>query len=250
VRRHLAHDHRSGADPAARPDGEGPDDAGAGPDDDIVGQGRVALLLLEARAAQGDAVEQRDVLPDLGRLADDHAHAVVDEQARPQLGGGVDLDARQETAHMGQEARGYEPAVAPEPVSGPVEPDGVDARVTEHHLERRVRGGVTFENRPNIASHSFEHTVSPSVTFSPGLGPSRAAGAHHAPPPGSPAPRPRPRGGAPPAARPRPPRPWPPARPRDPRASGRPPARSPRSRPRWWARTHRSESAPPPPVHP
>ena len=37
---------------------------------------------------------RRHVLADLRRLADDDAHAVVDEEARPELGRGMDLDAR------------------------------------------------------------------------------------------------------------------------------------------------------------
>src|SRR5947209_6984047 len=81
------------ADAAARPNGEGTEDAGAGPDHDVVSERRVSLLLLQARPAQRDPVEQRDVVADLGRLTDDHAHAVVDEQAAAELGRRMDLDA-------------------------------------------------------------------------------------------------------------------------------------------------------------
>ena len=76
-----------------------PADAGAGVDDDIVPERRVALLLPEAGPAERHAVKERGVLPDFGRLTDDQAHAVADEQPRSQLRRRMDLDARQEAAH-------------------------------------------------------------------------------------------------------------------------------------------------------
>ena len=45
-------------------------------------------------------VEQA-VVPDLGGLADDDAHAVVDDQAAANLGAGVDLNPRPEPAPLG-----------------------------------------------------------------------------------------------------------------------------------------------------
>src|SRR6266496_117481 len=48
VLRHLAHDHRPGADPAAAADGEAADHLGPCPYDHIVAERGVALLALEA----------------------------------------------------------------------------------------------------------------------------------------------------------------------------------------------------------
>src|SRR5438552_3090218 len=70
VRRHLADDHRTGADAAAVADLEPADDLCAGADDDVVPERRVALLALEARPRQAHALVDRAVLPHLRGLAD------------------------------------------------------------------------------------------------------------------------------------------------------------------------------------
>src|SRR5262249_57262669 len=103
VRGDLAHDDRARPDPAAVADLEGADDLGAGPDDHVVAQGRVALLAFQARPAESHALQQGDVRADLGGLADDDAHAVIDEEARAELRGGMDLDAPDEPRHVAAE---------------------------------------------------------------------------------------------------------------------------------------------------
>jgi hypothetical protein len=45
-------------------------------------------------------VIERDVLADLGGLADDDAHAVVDEEAAPDRGAGMNLDAGEEAPQV------------------------------------------------------------------------------------------------------------------------------------------------------
>src|SRR3989304_4769354 len=79
------------------------------------------------------APEQGHVGADPGGLADDDAHAVVDEEPRPQPRRGMDLDARQEAAEVRNEARERRPAAPPEAVGDPVEREGVDAGIADHH---------------------------------------------------------------------------------------------------------------------
>src|SRR4029450_5217131 len=117
VRGNLAYDDRARADPAAVADLEGADDLGAGADNDVVAQGRMAFLALQARPAEGHALQQRDVLTDLGGLADDDPHAVIDEEAGAELRGWMDLDARDEPRDVRQEARRDRPAPAPHRVA-------------------------------------------------------------------------------------------------------------------------------------
>src|SRR5216683_1659117 len=241
VLRHLAHHHRAGSDPAPRPDGERADDLGPRPDHHIVADGGVALLALDARAPEGDPLQDADVPADLGGLADDHAHAVVDEEPRPQHRGGVDLDAGQEAAHVGHEAGGQSPPAAPERVSHAVAPDRVHARVAQHHLERRASRRVALPHRPHVLPHPIKHSAR-SLS-----GPGRA---RHARPPAAPAPRPPPRDAAHPAAHRPPPRRAPPAARAAPRARTPSPPRSPRSPPRSSARSRRPGTAPPPPGPP
>jgi hypothetical protein len=130
------------------------------------------FLPLEARAAECHALEQGDVLPDLGGLADDDAHAVVDEEAGPELGRGMDLDAGEEPGDVRQEARGDLPAAPPDRVGEPMAHERVDTRIAEEHLERGARGGVPFTHRLDVAPELRQH---PSASLRPG------ATAHAAP---------------------------------------------------------------------
>src|SRR5215831_15004237 len=100
VFRHLPHYHRARADAASRADGEGADDLGARSHHHVVGEGGMTLLPLVAGATEGHPLKQAHVPPDLRRLANDHAHAVVDEEPGAQLGRGMDLDAREEAAEV------------------------------------------------------------------------------------------------------------------------------------------------------
>ena len=56
--------------------------------------GGVPLDPLHRAAAEGDPVVEHHVVADLGGLADDDAHAVVDEEPVPDDGTGMDLDPR------------------------------------------------------------------------------------------------------------------------------------------------------------
>ena len=55
----------------------------------------MALALAPAGAAERHAVIEGAVVADLGGLADHHAGAVVDEEAQPDGGPGVDVDLAQ-----------------------------------------------------------------------------------------------------------------------------------------------------------
>ena len=77
-----------------------PEYLGAGPDHDSVADRRVTLAALLAGAAQGYALVHRDIVPDDRRFADDHAHAVVDEQSPADGRAGVNLDPGQKAANV------------------------------------------------------------------------------------------------------------------------------------------------------
>src|SRR5262249_50790864 len=131
VRGNLAHDDRARPDPAAVTDLEGADDLGPGPDDYVVAQGRVALLAFQARPAEGHALQQGDVRAALGGLADDDAHAVIDEETGAELRGRMDLDARDDPRHVREEAGRDRPAVPPHRVSEPMERQRVHPGIAE-----------------------------------------------------------------------------------------------------------------------
>ena len=73
-------------------------------DQHVVADGGMALAVVLAGAAQGDAVVDQAVVADLGGLADDDAHAVVDDQAAADRGAGVDLNAGPEAGPLGDSA--------------------------------------------------------------------------------------------------------------------------------------------------
>src|SRR5215472_8627819 len=80
---HLREHDGGGCDASAVADPERPQYLRAGTDDDAVAEGWVSLLAelaaLRRAAAQSHAVIECAVVADLGRFADDEAHAVVDE---------------------------------------------------------------------------------------------------------------------------------------------------------------------------
>src|SRR3954469_23811615 len=92
-RRHVPDDDRVGAHlrPGAHHDGA--QHAGTRADDDAVPDRRMALGAVQAAAPERDVVVEHHVVADLGGLADDDAHAVVDEEPPADGRAGVDLDA-------------------------------------------------------------------------------------------------------------------------------------------------------------
>ena len=89
---------------ASRPTVIGAQHLSACADHDAVTQGRMPLARRPGNAAEGHLVIERHVVADHRGLADDNAHAVVDEEAPADLRAGVDLDARDDAAHVGDEA--------------------------------------------------------------------------------------------------------------------------------------------------
>src|SRR3546814_16971396 len=116
----LFRSHRVGADARAAPDLEGAEDLRAGADDDVVFERRVALHVTMAvavnagrGAAEGDALVEGNVVADLRGLAEHHAHAVVAEEAAPEGGARMNLDAGQQARDGGKHTPDKEPAPAP-----------------------------------------------------------------------------------------------------------------------------------------
>src|SRR5579863_2490807 len=98
-------DDRAGADLDVVADVDVAEDFGAGTDDDAIAEGGVALSLLAAGAAEGDALVEEDVVTDFGGFADDYPGAVVDEKPAADGGSGMDLDAGEKAADLRQDAR-------------------------------------------------------------------------------------------------------------------------------------------------
>ena len=65
----------------------------------------MTFSLFPRRAAQCYTVIQRHIVTNLCRLAYHHAHAVIDKEAPPYRGAGVDFDTGQGAANISEETR-------------------------------------------------------------------------------------------------------------------------------------------------
>ena len=92
---------------------------------DVVFQGGVAFCLGEHLAAQGYPVVQHHAVADVSGFANDHSHAVVDEEAPTDGGAGVDFHAGEKARELGEDARREFQSAFPQDVGDAVGPDGV-----------------------------------------------------------------------------------------------------------------------------
>ena len=102
----------------------------------------MALLPLERSAAEDHPFVEQAVVAHGRRLADDDAHAVVDEDPPPEACARVDLDARPAPVRMREQPRRQHEATLPHRMRRPVQPERMQARIDEQHLERVARCGV------------------------------------------------------------------------------------------------------------
>ena len=150
-------DHRVGTDLGILVHGKRPQHLGAGTDHHTVLQGRMALALVPAGAAQGDTVVERHVIADFRGFADHHAHAVIDKEASTDLGTRVDLDTRHPAGESGNKSRQLLEVPFPQGVGEAVEQHGVQARVVQQHLQGVTCRRVPVEYRRDVLAYSIKH---------------------------------------------------------------------------------------------
>ena len=141
IGRHGFDHHRVGTDAAVRPDGDIPQNLGAGANDHLIFDGGVAFALFQAGSAQGDAMIQGDAFANFGCFTNDHPHAVIDKKSGTDLRAGMDLDTGQEAGNMRKPARQQFETVFPKPVFRAVRPDGVQTGVGEQQFQRGRAAG-------------------------------------------------------------------------------------------------------------
>jgi hypothetical protein len=156
VWRNVTENDGASADAGVFADGDVAEYVGGVADEDVVAQGGMTLATDLARAAEGDALIDRDVVADDGGFADDDAHAVVNEEAAADDGAGMDLDASPETDDLGHEAGDELEVPAPKPMIDAMNPDGLEAGIAEQDHEARGGGGVTFEDDARVFADVFE----------------------------------------------------------------------------------------------
>ena len=157
------HGDRVRAYVCALAEGDRPEDLRAGAYDDSVAERRMAFRGLQRRPTQCDAVIEHAVVADLRRFADDHAHAVVDEEPPPDGRPGMDFDPRDRPHRLGDEP-GWKPQpgrALPHRVSEAVAPHRVDARVAQNDLEGRPDRRVVFAGGANVFASALDEVRQP-----------------------------------------------------------------------------------------
>src|SRR5690606_18516430 len=162
----VLHHHSVGADAGVLAHRNRPQHLRPRTDDDAIPKCRVALAVdlgggvdRGGNAAEGDAVVKRHVVPDLGRLADDEAHAVIDEEPLADGGAGMDLDPRDETPDAGDDAAEQKPAAAPGGVRQAIEHHRLKAGIGEHDFQTRARGRVPRDHGIDLVTKILENHV-------------------------------------------------------------------------------------------
>src|ERR1700694_1627904 len=106
----------------------------------------MALAVLQARAAQCHALIKSAVTTDLRRLAENHAHAMIDEDARGDARAGVNLDAGKEAHDIREHAWDERDSPTVQRVDKAVREHRVKAGICQQYFEPVDRSGVAFEN--------------------------------------------------------------------------------------------------------
>ena len=116
----------------------------------------MALPLFQAGAAQRNPMVQGHIRADLGGLADDHTHAVIDEETGAYARAGMDLDAGRPAGDLRNPA-GEEPElVGPQPVRDTLDPDGVQPGINQENFQPGASCRVALQHRVDITLHHAE----------------------------------------------------------------------------------------------
>src|SRR5262249_22848060 len=142
----LFEDDRIGADPRIGAYDDRSENFRAGADDDAGFQSRMALAVNELRSAERDALIERHVIADLGRLADDGAHAVIDENPLSDDRTRMNFDPRQPAAQMRNEPREHGEISLPETMRQAMDEDGMNAGIGQQDLEPRPGGRIALHD--------------------------------------------------------------------------------------------------------
>jgi hypothetical protein len=111
---------------------------GAGSDNDIVFECRVALAFVGTDTAKSHLLIDENIISDDRCLSDDHTDPVVYEDTPSELGGGVDVDHRQKHSQCGDKTGKETQSFVVKPVGDTVEEQSPQSRV----VEKEFKGGV------------------------------------------------------------------------------------------------------------
>ena len=96
------------------------------------------------------------ILPDLCRFPDHHAHAMIDEEPRADLGPGVDFNSSEETAEVREKAAQKVEMVPPDPVGEAMEVDRMKTWVAEEYLNQASGRRISVEDGSDVSLQTAE----------------------------------------------------------------------------------------------
>src|SRR5690242_19373389 len=149
--------HRSRPNLGVMPDGDVAQNLRTRADHDVIPDRRMPLAFLLARAAQRHALVEQHVIADLCRLADHHAHAVIDEAAPADGRAWMDFDAGESADELRQNACRESETSLVHSMPQPVQEDCMETRVAEEDFDRALRGGVAAEDGIDLFPDGSEH---------------------------------------------------------------------------------------------
>ena len=117
----------------------------------------MALADVFAGAAERCALVNGHIVAHNGGLADDHAHAVVDEHALANDRAGVDLNAGKMPGKLRNDAGKELAMMMVEPMGRAVHKDRPKTRVAKNDLQRVSCSRVAGEDSLDLTANGFEH---------------------------------------------------------------------------------------------
>ena len=114
-----------------------------------------SVSVLKTQCAQGDALIEFYPFADVGRLADNHARAVIDEKILADIRAGMDVDARLAVRPLGHHARYERHGKLVQQMGQPVNGDGLQARIAENHFVQRLAGRIAGISGLDVHCQNF-----------------------------------------------------------------------------------------------
>src|ERR1700674_4484080 len=112
----------------------------------------MAVAGLFPGTAERHAMQHRNVVLDHRSLADHQARGMVEEDAAPDAGIGMNVALEDGGGAALQIEREIHAPFAPQPMRQPMRLDGMEALVIKHRLEQAVGGGVAIERGYDVGA--------------------------------------------------------------------------------------------------
>ena len=135
-----------------------PSTAALDTDRHVVAQRRMALPCASGSCRQASRPGRSSPVADFGRLADHHAHAVVDEDALARSSRPDESRCRSESARRARASVRRTGTPSPQRVDHAMRSNRVEARIREDDVEPAARRGVALERRSQVAKKRLNRT--------------------------------------------------------------------------------------------